>query len=130
MSSLKAIPTGVAKAGEPSNGVEPFLSLESQQDLDDALDETPSPEDVKIAWVDENIRDLYRAFAKGRKGGTSAAVPDKEGVEVFSAVEGTGTGTGTGKDLRGVLVSWLLAIYPLGEFSVFGGKWVLMLDVG
>lgn len=126
MSSLKAIPTGVAKAGEPSDGVEPFLSPESQKELDDALDETPSAEDVKNAWVNENIRDLYRAFAKGRKGGTSAAVPYKEGVEVFSAVEGTGTG----RDLRGVLVSWLLAIYPLDEFSVFGGKWVLMLDVG
>lgn len=98
MSSPRAISTGVAKAG-----VEPLLSPESQKDLDDALDETPSAEDMKKAWVDENVRDLYRAFNKDRKvGGTGAAVQDKEGVEVFSAVEGTGTGR---RDLRCVLVN-------------------------
>lgn len=107
MSSPKPISTDVAEAGKTANNVEPFLSPESQQDLDDALDETPSAEDTKNAWVNENIRDLYRAFAKSRKkGGTSAAMQDKEGVEVFSAVEGTGTGR---RDLRCALVSYLWA---------------------
>lgn len=78
---------------------------------------------MKNAWVDENVRDLYRAFGKGRKvGGTGAAVQDEEGVEVFSAVEGTGTGTGR-RDLRCVLVSQLLAVLSFGRGRVYGGKW-------
>ena len=76
--------------------MEPFLSPESQEDLDDALDETPSPEDVKKAWVDENIRDLHRAFAAGRK---ASPGPCDRTVEIFSAVEGTEI------DLRCILVS-------------------------
>ena len=76
--------------------VVPILSPEAQRDLDDALDETPTPEDMKKAWVDENIRDLYKAFARGRK---SDPLTQDGMVEVFKAVEGSEN------DLRNVLVS-------------------------
>ncbi|KAL9128405.1 MAG: hypothetical protein Q9175_007531 [Cornicularia normoerica] len=58
------------------------LSSESQKDLDEALDETVS---AQKTWVEESWRDLFRAFAIGRK-----AEPTTHGnVEVFSAVEDT-----------------------------------------
>ena len=88
--------------GNPCTGssrttdVEPFLSPESQKDLDDALDETPSAEEVKKAWVEENVRDLHGAFAARRKANPA---PCDGSVEIFSAVEGTKI------DLRYILVS-------------------------
>lgn len=119
MPSSKAISTGVPKAGVLSKSLEPFLSPTSQKDLADALDETPSADDIKNAWVNENIRDLYRAFAKGRK---STAVQYKGGVDVFDAVEGTR------RDLRCVLVSQLLACslsFALG--GGIGGERVVLM---
>ncbi len=79
--------------------VELILSPEAQRDLDDALDETPTPEDMKKAWVDENLRDLYKAFARGRK---SDPLTQDGTVEVFRAVERTEN------DLRNVLVSTVI----------------------
>lgn len=68
------------------------LSSESQKDLDEALDETVS---AQKTWVEESRRDLFRAFATGRK----AEPPTHENVAVFSAVEDTD------EDLRHTLVS-------------------------
>lgn len=92
MSRMGITLTGSSKTTD----VEPFLSLESQKDLDDALDETPSAEEVRKVWVEENIKDLYRAFAAGRKANPA---PCDRSVEIFSAVEGTKI------DLRYILVS-------------------------
>lgn len=92
MSDMKTSPAGSSKPAD----VEPVLSPDSQRDLDDALDETPTAEDVKKEWVQESIRDLYRTFAVGRKAGQ---VSVDRTIEEFSAVEGTEN------DLRKVLVS-------------------------
>lgn len=85
MSAAKISPAG-------SSEVKATLSPEAQKDLEDALDETLSPQ---RAWVEENRRDLFKAFAKGRKVDPS---PQKN-IDTFNAVEGTE------KDLRHALVS-------------------------
>ena len=88
--------TQTSRAGShETRELEPFLSPESQKDLDDALDETLSEADMRKAWVEENVRDIYRAFAAGR---TANPVLHDGSVEIFSAVEGTE------KDLRYILV--------------------------
>ena len=95
MSSTQASRAGSNETRE----LDPFLSPESQKDLDDALDETPSAADVRKAWVEENVRDIYRAFAVGR---TTNPILHDGRVEIFSAVEGTE------KDLRYILVVILI----------------------
>ena len=89
--------------------VEPILSSKSQQELDEALDETPSTEDLKRAWVEENRRDLERAFEAGRK---VDMVAPGGGVEFFTAVEGTV------EDLRHILVG--VTVIELGNCGVNG----------
>ena len=89
--------------------LDPVLSPESQQDLDDALNETASAEDVKKAWVEESRRDLLNAFAVGRKVDPSSY----KSLDVFSAREGTE------KDLRGALVSAVIFAYcDVSELTV------------
>ena len=82
-------------ASSKLGGVSTILSRESQKDLEDVLDETVSPQEK---WVEENRRDLFRAFATGKKADPS---PFKN-IEVLCAVEGTE------KDLRHTLVSSLI----------------------
>lgn len=94
---MSAKKSSCAESSEPVD-VEPILSSDSQKDLADALDETPSAEDVKKAWVEENRRDLYKAFERGKK---VDPVPQDRTVEVFNAVERTEN------DLCYVLVSIL-----------------------
>ncbi|KAL9070977.1 MAG: hypothetical protein Q9161_004477 [Pseudevernia consocians] len=67
-----------------------ILSPEAQKDLEDALDETLSPQK---AWVEENRRDLLTAFANGRE---VDPTPQKN-VDTFNVVEGSE------KDLRHAL---------------------------
>lgn len=95
MSTSKVFPS---ESSEALN-VHPVLSPETKKDLEDALDETMSAEDAqKKAWVEDNRRDLFNAFAIGRK---LDPFPHKD-IEVFSAVEGTDA------DLRRVLVSTVI----------------------
>ena len=82
---------------ELKESVQPTLSPESQKDLEEALDETPTPESVQKAWVEENRSDLLRAFSTGKK----TDLAPYRNVEIFSAVEGTE------QDLRQTLVSIL-----------------------
>ena len=72
--------------------VQPVLSTESQENLQDALNDAVTPED---AWVEENRRDLFRAFATGKR--NREPLP-YHNIETFSAEEGTR------KDLRYTLV--------------------------
>ena len=88
MSSANNLPFG-------SGGVAINLSPESQKDLEDVLNETVSPQEK---WVEENRRDLFRAFARGRKADPNPL----KNIEVLVAVEGTE------KDLRHTLVSILI----------------------
>ncbi|KAF6229828.1 hypothetical protein HO173_011258 [Letharia columbiana] len=82
MSISKVFPS---ESSEALN-VHPVLSPASKKDLEDALDETMSAEDAqKKAWVEDNRRDLFNAFATCRKVDLSS----HKNIEVFSAVEGT-----------------------------------------
>lgn len=111
MSNVK---TTLPGSSEPLK-LRPGLSAECQKDLDDALDETPTEEDVKKTWVEENRRDLLRAFATGRKVDPS---PYKN-IEVFSAVEGTE------KDLRYTLVRNLIrARCEILELTLDAAKYI------
>lgn len=70
--------------------IHPILSPESQKDLENELSDLE-----KSTWVEETRRDLFTAFACGRR--VAAASP--KNVDVFSAKENTD------KDLREILVS-------------------------
>lgn len=95
MSTSKVFLSGSSEA----LNVHPVLSPASKKDLEDALDETMSAEDAqKKAWVEDNRRDLFNAFATGRKVDLSS----HKNIEVFSAVEGTD------EDLRKSLVSTVI----------------------
>ena len=96
---MSAAKTSRAECSEANT----ILSPEAQKDLEDALDETLSPQK---AWVEENRRDLLTAFANGRQ---VDPTPQKN-VDTFNAVEGSE------KDLRHALVSILL----LARFSILG----------
>lgn len=104
MSTSKVFPS---ESSEALN-VHPVLSPETKKDLEDALDETMSAEDAqKKAWVEDNRRDLFNAFAIGRK---LDPFPHKD-IEVFSAVEGTDA------DLRRVLNNIYEKYGPLTMFD-------------
>ena len=72
--------------------VRPSLSSEAQKDLETTLNETASAKDT---WVNENRRDLYRSFAKGKKYDPML----QKDIDVVTAEEGTN------EDLRYALVS-------------------------
>ena len=77
-----------SKSSEDVN-VHPVLSPESQKDLESELADLE-----KSSWVGETRRDLFTAFACGRRVEATA----QKNVDVFSADENTD------KDLREILV--------------------------
>ena len=80
-----------SKSSEDVN-VRPVLSPESQKDLESELNDLE-----KSTWVEETRRDLFTAFACGRR----VEATSQKDVDIFSAKENSD------KDLREILVSIL-----------------------
>ncbi|KAF6219004.1 hypothetical protein HO133_005548 [Letharia lupina] len=107
MSTSKVFLSGSSEA----LNVHPVLSPASKKDLEDALDETMSAEDAqKKAWVEDNRRDLFNAFATGRKVDLSS----HKNIEVFSAVEGTDEDLPMRKSMRGTQTVQKVMLYVEG----------------